>query len=302
MRSRIDSVIARLGELAPGAVSRPLLRAALKDQAVALCLHRVGRRRPTDWQPHLCIEEDKLDRLIELLLSIRPRAARGWLTVSFDDGYEDAAAYVAERAHRFPAVEFLLFVCPQKAELNAGFRWDLAERRLAEGEPRPFDTGPVELDGENQRPDLREVASRPEFRLASVEALRRLQRLRNVSLGNHTNCHFAATELTREQARHEYERSHSAFTRLFGDTRHFAFPFGGPHHHFDASHVALLRGLGDFVMWTTEPRPYEPSDRKPGAVLPRFSPNGKWSPNGIATWIAARALHARVTRPLAVRW
>jgi peptidoglycan/xylan/chitin deacetylase (PgdA/CDA1 family) len=259
-------------------------------------MHRVSeQRRPTDAQPYLTIAPQELDALIELMLSARPDGEQGWLTVTFDDGYEDALEYVRSRAERFPKVEFLFFVCPEKSKERVGFRWDLEEEKAkaAQAEAlRVLDS--LDVTAENRRPELRGLSDRSEYKLADLEALKALKDHENVDLGNHTNCHFKQTHLSEEQARTEYERSKQIFDRLFGEQRHFAFPFGTPGHEFDASHVRLLREQGRFLIWSTERRPYKPNERHEGAVLPRFPVNGTWSHRSIAAWIAARSLIYRL--------
>lgn len=299
VRPNLDQWVARLGNYLPAWWHSRLLRLALGERRVALCLHRVSdSRRPTDWQPSLTISPAELDALIELLLDARPRTGERWLTVSFDDGYEDAAAYVESRAARFPTLEFLFFVCPEKTASAVGFRWDLVEERTRKGESLGEATASMgqELDVlfENGRGDLREVARLAQYRLADAEQVRRLQRLANVVVGNHTNCHYKQTTLTDEQARLEYRRSLEEFTRLFGPQAQFAFPFGTPRHEFDERHVRLLREQGDFLIWTTERRPYDAFERGPGAVLPRFPVNGTWNHRQLAAWIAARSLIYRL--------
>lgn len=274
-----------------------LLRSSLGDFALALCLHRVARHdRPSDWQPGLNMAPAELDALIELLLASRPGAS-GWLTVSFDDGYDDAARYIASRALKYPGVDFMFFICPEKLETRAGFRWDLAEEALRAGTAletaRAVVDAPIDVTAENTRGDLKALSGKPEYELASLDAVRSLAALPNVKLGNHTNLHLSAGKFSDEQVFADYKRSTEVFTRLFGTQHEFAFPFGTPRWHFGQRHVDQLRELGDFTMWSTEARPYERSERKPGAVLPRYPVNGRQSARQIAGWVAARALGFR---------
>jgi peptidoglycan/xylan/chitin deacetylase (PgdA/CDA1 family) len=287
---RLDPLIARVGRRTPRRALRPLLRAALRGLEVALCLHRVSeRRRPGDRQPALTIPPGELDALVELLAASEPKRSR-WLTLTFDDGYADAASYVETRAPRFPSVDWIFFVCPEKTEHQVGFRWDLAHETASLPDPRT----------ENRSPELKELGRRLDLALASVEACRRMAALPNVSLGNHTNCHFRQTTLSPEQARTEYEASQLDFERLFGPQRHFAFPYGTPDHDFGSAHVELLRAHGPSFLWSTERRPFSPAERIPGAVLPRFPVDGTWGHRELALWIAARALvfRGRGTRHL----
>ncbi len=287
-----DRLLARTGAFTPRRCLRSGLTLSLGNLHVGLCLHRVGRPRPSSWVPFLTIPEEELDALVELLLASRPRASGRWLTVTLDDGYEDAAAWVEARADRYPEVEFLLAVCPEKAEKQAGFRWDLVEAAIVQGTPRreaqQLFAAPCDVERENDREDLRRLAERPEFRLATVERLRTLTRRENVALANHSNTHMRFTRLDPVQARLDLDRSHCDFARLFGSQRHFAFPFGTPRLEFDESHVALLREHGDFLVWSTEARPFHPGERRLGAVLPRFPVPGAWNHRSIAAWIAGR--------------
>jgi peptidoglycan/xylan/chitin deacetylase (PgdA/CDA1 family) len=279
--------------LLPEATVDALFRRWVGTQHVALCLHRVhqGPRRPTERLPEMSIPAGELDVFLDRALSTRPQADRPWLTVSFDDGYEDALRYVQARVRRYPQVEWLFFICPQKVEQQAGFRWDLVETGAA---PPESEEGPVDVGAENERPELRALAQEDRFRLATVERCRELARLPGVSLGNHTNLHHKAVRLSAEQAAAEYESSHRDFERLFGPCAHFAFPFGTPEVEFRAEHVALARRLGRFLLWSTEARTYAPEERVDGAVLPRFAVDGRRSAQELMLWVAARALRYRL--------
>src|SRR5689334_21860826 len=89
-----------------------LLGSALEGQSLALCLHRIDCSAPRS----MSIARSEMDALIDVLVSSQPRAAPGWLTLSFDDGYDDAARYVLNRARRWPELEWLFFVCPRRNE------------------------------------------------------------------------------------------------------------------------------------------------------------------------------------------
>ncbi|GMU60045.1 MAG: hypothetical protein AMXMBFR34_18080 [Myxococcaceae bacterium] len=296
-RPTLLSLSTRAGRALSPSVLRAVAQRALEGFHVSLCLHRVApRRRPTDWQPALTIHPDELDAAVELLLAARP--GDRWLTLSFDDGYADAVAAIAARAPRWPHVRFSCFVCPQKLERRAGYRWDLVERALAQGVTRAdalhLLDAPVDLSRENEREDLRALAEDDDFRLATVEEVRALQRLPNVTVGNHSNVHLRATGLRDEVVREEYRKSCDDFTRLFGPLREAAFPFGTPRAEFDARHVAMWRLVGDFFLWSTEGRPFRPEERLPRAVLPRYPVDGRLSAQELVAWVAARAVKFRV--------
>jgi peptidoglycan/xylan/chitin deacetylase (PgdA/CDA1 family) len=290
------------GRLMPrGALSR-MVGQALTGLGVSLCMHRISPSpRATDWQRDLGLSmpAGELDALIELLLAGRPGHPSGWLSVTFDDGYRDAARYIAVAARKFPDVEFIFFVCPDKTERNVGFRWDLIEERIKAGTPEAEATGLMmaptpSYAAELARQELEALRERPEYALATVDELRELKTLPNVKLGNHTNLHLSAQLFPDEIVKADFERSTATFERLFGPVREFAFPFGTPGFHFDQRHVAWLRTLGTFSIWSTEARPYLLSERAPGAVLPRFPVDGSQDAKAIAGWIAAKALQFRL--------
>lgn len=297
---RPDDLARRAGASLPRPVLTTSVGAALAGFGVSLCLHRVGPPRPSDWQPGLRIDPAALDDLLELLLAGRPGSSANWLSLSFDDGYRDSAEYIRTRAPQFPAVEFFFFVCPRKLEQRAGFRWDAVERSLLAGTPRdaakqaldaPFDTAT-----ENTRDDLRALTNDPSFELATVDEVRALGTLPNVRLGNHSNLHASPRRLSDEVASRDYRESRADFERLFGAQQHFAFPFGTPGHHVEQRHVDFVRALGPSVLWSTETRPFLLSERRNGAVLPRFPVDATHSASELAGWIAARALDFRLRR------
>ena len=274
-----DGLAAASAKLLPDAQIWNLFRMAVADLSVSLCLHHVSRRS----RDELTISAPELDAFVAQASAIVRPDNRRWLTITFDDGYEDAWHYIMTRAPRFPSVEWLLFVCPTKVEQQTGFRWDLDIE----------DESARDIVRENQRADLRSVVQLHDAHLATVAQCRLLQLFENVHLGNHTNCHFRATALPPEEAAAELRQSRADFERMFGRERHFAFPFGGYGVDFDDRHVDVLRETGDAVIWSTVGRPHLAEQRVPGAVLPRFAVDGRWSASQIAFWIALRSLHAR---------
>jgi peptidoglycan/xylan/chitin deacetylase (PgdA/CDA1 family) len=287
-----------LGLVAEHLLPRPILStsigASLAGLGVSLCLHRVSPTpRTTDWQHGLSIPAATLDTLVEELLTSRPGSSAHWLSLSFDDGYRDAAEYIESRAPRWPAVQFYFFVCPEKVERRAGFRWDLVEQQLIANVPKEqalqaLQT-PLQASTENSRADLLGLADVPSFAMATVDEVRALTRFKNVIIGNHSNTHASAANQPVSEIAVDYRRSRDDFERLFGPHTHFAFPFGTPLHHFQRHHVDLLRSLGTFTVWTTEARPYRLDEVMPKAVLPRFPVDGSKSALELATWMGLRA-------------
>lgn len=291
-RPDFDTAFSDAGRRLPRPALRAALRASLDGLQLALCLHRVGPPRATDLQKAFTQSAEETDALLELLLEARP--GERFLTVTFDDGYQDALDYVRSRAAKYPEADFLLFVCPAKAERRLGFRWDLAEEQVKQGAATPQAAqaqarARLEPSWELERTELHALAQQGPYALATVEALQAVRALPNVKLGNHTNSHFALKALPEVTARHELLHAHQDFVRLFGPQQDFAFPFGTPDYEFDASHVKMLRGLSEAVLWSTERRPYRRDEVRPGAVLPRFPVDGRRGPHGLAGWLAARA-------------
>jgi hypothetical protein len=261
--------------LFPVALLRRWRAGSTRDLCIALCFHRVGvQKRANDPQPELTVAPEVLDELLALLTSRMP-GAPAQLFLCFDDGYADAAHYVAARAPLHSSVQWLFFVCPEKTEKRAGFRWDLYEA-TAEGQKRgveldSFLDADLDIDAENRRPELRRLAEGQDFPLATVSECAQLGSLRNVSLGNHTNCHFRLTALPKDQAERELRSSIADFERLWGSCRHFAFPFGAPVQDFTTDHVRMINQARPVLSWSTQQRPFRPSEIAPGAVLPRFT-------------------------------
>ncbi|MBI4818105.1 MAG: polysaccharide deacetylase family protein [Deltaproteobacteria bacterium] len=290
LRARLrESVLGAIHEVAPriseSLVCRVVERAG-RDLRIALCLHRVlAVRRATDPYPPATIEPDKLDELIGIL------GPNSRLTLTFDDGYADAAEYIETRATRFPDVRWIFFVCPAKAERRLAFRWNVFELLY----PYGSESARIELEHsgldrriENARLDLARAGARREFRLASVEECRQLARHENVRLGNHTDHHFPLARLSFEDAEAEIRESTSRFERLFGRCEHFAFPYGVPGRSFGPEHVAAIERIGPRIsIWSTVARPMSHSALRERRVQPRFPIDGQWSAKAIALWIAA---------------
>ena len=152
-----------------------LLRLSLGARHLSLCFHRVASvRRERELLPKLTMAPAEIDRLVEFLQESTRRSDR-WLTMCFDDGYRDSAEYILSRARRFPQVDWVFFVCPEKIERRVGFRWDLAEVLREQGAPVDHDDvvySPIDVPTENARNDLRGIAADPRFALADVELCR----------------------------------------------------------------------------------------------------------------------------------
>jgi hypothetical protein len=105
----------------PISLLRRWLAWSVRDLCIALCFHRVSaQKRATDPQPELTVAPEVLDELLAFLTSSMP-VAPAQLFLCFDDGYADAANYVAARAPFHSSVQWLFFVCPEKTERGRGF-------------------------------------------------------------------------------------------------------------------------------------------------------------------------------------
>jgi hypothetical protein len=295
--SAAEKLVAAVARL-PVAVVLGLLRLGVGSRCLAVCLHQV---RGNDDPPHPfgdgSSREADVDALVEGLASALPRPRQ--LCVTFDDGYLAAADFVRARAPRFPAVEWLFFVCPQKIERRDGFRWDARLERLREREgARPARGAAAAPPSNGDAPlSLEGLADHPSYRLASVEECRSLARLPNVALGNHSNAHAEWNETPLAQVREDVLGSFDDFERLFGACSEFAIPFGTPGRFFGDQHVELIRARSQATVWTTEGRPYRREDRRPSAVLPRFGVEGSWPARYTLALIAIRCLRNRGRRP-----
>ncbi|MGC4093500.1 MAG: polysaccharide deacetylase family protein [Polyangiaceae bacterium] len=266
----------------PEPALRWALKRALKGLNVALCLHRVSY---PDVGPKLNdsnIDGAELDRLLDMLAEGIEQDESASVVVTFDDGYADAIDYVRKRYARFPRLEWLLFLRPEKTRDRAGFRWDL-EPGSKDSHPA---SGAYDIVGENQRAELRALGDDPRYRLATIEDCKDVARLPKVRLGNHTNCHFTLVGLDPKAAQDEIRRSASEFEQLFGATEQFAFPFGS----YVPEHVGFARSAGYSEIWAIEARPFRSSERSQGGALPRFPVFGHWPASRIALFIASACL------------
>ena len=283
-RLAFDPMVRRVAWLVPPRVLHRCARWALADRQVALCLHRVGGRLSPapDAAPGLFIPGHVLDEVIRRARGIG--GERRWLTLSFDDGYRDAVRYVTLRAAQHPEIDWRVFVCPDKARRQSGFRWDAGLNPLAS---LPCDT--VELIGENERPELLRAGSDPTTAVASLEELRSLWERDASTVGNHTNSHLPLAGLPPELATLELEASVACFEREVGPSRSFAFPFGTPGVYWGPEHASHLSSLGLEEIWSVQSRTFGAKERSCGAVLPRFPVDGRDSAHTILSLVVARA-------------
>ncbi len=258
------------------ASSVPLVtRILARDIDVAAAFHQIiDQRRPHEGAGFCNHLRSDFVETVAFLDSLQQPSTDVWVT--FDDGYAKAAEALENVAPQFPSMRFVFFVCPEKTSKKVGFRWDAWERLHEKNGPVPefddFDSEPATAE-ENSRLDLLESAKDERFLLASEEQCRSLQRHPNVYLGNHTNRHFALSSLSDAEAVEEIRESHEQFRALFGDSEHFAFPYGTPGVSYNESHVAMVRSLGYRYVWSTEGSSFRRGSEA-SAVLPRIPMNG----------------------------
>lgn len=231
----------------PGSMYRAMLKRAFSQKQIALCLHRVAKEyRATDPYPDNTFIEQDLIVFLDALYALVPDTH---LVITFDDGYHDATEFVSQYAGRYPKAAFILFVCPEKVIHRAGFRWDLYEAEG--GDFAAILKAEQSIAAENHRQDLRRVAADPRFQLSTAEQLRTVAGIDNVSLGNHSNCHFNFARLTEADWKRELELSFALFAELFGHTEHFAFPFGTPKIQFKTHQAQFIRDHYGVNVWST---------------------------------------------------
>ncbi len=291
-----DLVARVVGELVPRGLVSWVYRTTTSGLCFAVCLHRVSEsRRLSDPYPQMTAMPHDIDTFLHIVSE-----AGAGVTLCFDDNYADAGRYVATRAPLYPHVKWLLFICPEKVQKQAGFRWDLYEAKKRAGLPLgdlgTFLRQSTRLEGENDDSELQQVGRRVEFEMLREEECQRLRCL-GVELGNHTDIHQEPSYLRPEEFEREVHRSTQHFEASFGRAEHFAFPFGLPGLHFDASHVATVSRVAHApVMWSTEDGLYEASAKAPGAVLPRIIFRGLWGGKAMALWVSWCAVRQHLRR------
>ncbi len=288
-------LISALSKLPPSALAKLFWRIA-GERSVALCLHRVHDdvRREGELQPWLSIDVRTLDGLVDVLASTR-RGRSGQLSLTFDDGYLDALRYVESRAPRYPDVEFLFFVCAEKTVRRRGFRWDSYELRREStswSALQRYLLAPVAAEEDGVAPDLAGLADHPQFALAGVEECKRIAKLPNVQLGNHSDHHLCAASMTLDELRLEVRGSVESFRAVFGAAENFAFPFGTPGLHFGATHARIVAEESRAVLWSTEALPYARGERTRGSVVPRVPVLGTWTLTEILGSMVTSALRS----------
>jgi hypothetical protein len=274
----------------PNSMLDRLTLTGVSGAEVHLCLHRVGfpvfKRCPI---ADTSVMPDELDFLLDTLRSKTRTARPAKIVASFDDGYADAVSYVQSRYERFPDVEWMFFICPRKLRDRSGFRWDAAD-------PAAEQSQPLLIALENQRSTLRGLADVPLHQLATVEQIKRIAALPRVTLGNHTNCHFALSEISIEDCRTELWQSRREFEELFGSSEHFAFPYGVPGLHFRKDHQELVAAEGYRYLYTVQPRPVHRLEGGRYQLISRFAVMGTWPMKKYALLIALICLRERIRK------
>jgi peptidoglycan/xylan/chitin deacetylase (PgdA/CDA1 family) len=220
---------------------------------VAFCYHSVHPRRP-----HLSTSPELFERHVEWLnehcrvvaladlVDGSPGAQDGrpLVAITFDDGYEDNHAHALDILvnHRTPATFFITagFVERDPAVLRR-FQHLL---RCTPGDILPLDWTQVR-----------------ELRAAGMD------------IGTHTYSHPNLARLSRDEAYEELRTSRDIISdRLGAAADLFAYPFGKPRVHFNATTMDVVRATGHRLAAAVTFRGVQPSD-SPFAI-PRFFTDG----------------------------
>lgn len=286
-----DRGIGLAATLLPAPAVRRIVAWATRGFDVAVCLHRV---LPSDLahvtMPGLTNTEEEIDRLLECFSSVPER-----ITMTFDDGYDDAREFIARRAPIHPDIRWIFMICPEKTVERRSFPWD--DWTVDGHDERGGDfLGSWEERTRNQRDSARGVATRADlepYRLATADQCRDLAALANVELGNHTNHHYAMAWLTPAEVDREILDSDALFVEEFGTCEHFAFPFGAPPRVYE-EHVERATELLPSTIWTIENRAVRSDDVAELRVRPRFAWDPtRLSPQAMSLFIAMKCLAVR---------
>ncbi len=275
----------------PASLIRRLVSRATANFDIALCLHRVEAPGRDDMlMPELAHAPEQIDELLEYFGGHPER-----LTLTFDDGYDDARQYIQSRASQHPDVSWRFMVCPQKTIERHSFTWDDWMLDGQNGDPMEFiaDWEVATRAGESRAGGVATRAELGPYRLSTIDECLEVAELPNVELGDHTDNHYAMAWLSPEQVDQEILDSRSRFEAAFGEHRHFAFPFGAEPH-VAPHHIERAAELTDATVWTIDSRPFPVAQREVTPVRPRFA----WystgpSPKAMALFVALKCVAAR---------
>lgn len=292
LREATNRGIEPMAAALPKKALRSILNEATVGLNVALCFHRVlDAPRPFMLQPELAHSAKQLDSFLDLFRDVSHR-----LVMSFDDGYEDARAYIASRAPDHPDVRWLFMVCPAKLEDRKGFSWD-SFKRGGQDDPLAFAKmweASADRQTEHQKPELEGLADDAEYLLSTVDQVAALSSIPNVELGDHTDHHIPTAWMSGEDVEAELSASKERFTRLFGPPKHFAFPYGTPDLYVLQRDIEIAKKTHGATTWTVDVQPFAVEDAVHGAVLPRFAWNSlEMTPKGMALYIAMKCASQR---------
>ncbi len=295
LREATNRGIEPMAAALPKKTLRGVLNEATVGLNVALCFHRVlAVPRPFMLQPELAHTAKQLDTFLDIFRDVSHR-----LVMSFDDGYEDARAYIASRAPAHPDVRWLFMVCPAKLEERKGFSWD-AFKRGGQDDPLAFAKmweETADRAKEHRREDLAGLADDEEYRLSTIEQVAALADLPNVELGDHTDHHIPTAWMSADDVEAELTASKERFTRLFGPPKHFAFPYGTPDLYVLKRDIEIAKKTHAATTWTVDVQPYAVEDSVHGAVLPRFAWNSlEMTPKAMALYIAIKCAAHRAAK------
>lgn len=301
MKSRLKAALLRTTDVGlrtmatamPSSLVQRLAMRLIGDADIALCFHRVGGAddRASMLLPELCHDAEVIDDFIRWFAPIS-----GTLTMSFDDGYADAAQYVLDRAPQHPDVRWHFHICPHKTIDRHGFPWDDWIEQPDHGPEIDFLMAWKALV-DNARPEAAGSpggADRAHCRLATVEECRALAALPNVELGNHTDRHLPSAWLSPGELADEITTSHERFSSVFGPAAHVALPFGAEPW-VTEDNVRTVLDTVDCQIWTIGSSPPIDHDRL-GSRFAMRSTDGTAKCSALVTAVRCR-LAVRRTGP-----
>ncbi len=264
----IDQSLEFVAALLPHAALTRLSARATDGFHVALCLHRVLPEHRADvTMPGLVHTEEEIDLLLKCFERHPER-----ITMTFDDGYDDAREFIQSRAPEHPDVQWIFMICPEKTIRRRSFPWDDWMVDGYDESSRDFFRS-WEEHARRKSDRARGVATRADlepYRLATADQCHELAELPNVELGNHTDNHYAMAWLTPAEVDREIRDSHERFVEEFGPCDHFAFPFGAAPRVYD-EHVERATELINSTIWTIENQPVPADQAASVTVRPRFA-------------------------------
>ena len=209
------------------------------------------------------------DDLLDIMRKIKPPPKGGvWLT--FDDGFKEIAETIVNilEAEAIPAV---FFITTDPIEQDGVFWWSFAYR-FQHLLPAPYTNQPDELWilAESKRKKIiRDLKSRQAVQIEretlTLDALKRISDIPQVTIAAHGTCHSMITNCTTEELKEEVRDSKEKLEKWTGEKiKYYAYPNGD----FDVRVKDILQQNGYELASTIEQRPISVDDDI--FFIPRF--------------------------------